>query len=56
MLPTGPIKTLRKDVIEVAKTEDGKVLIEYDGKFATVVQPNIIADNGIIHIIDNIFE
>merc|ERR1711935_361941 len=53
-IPIGPLQTLGRNEINVSKTQDGKVQIKYNGKTATVIQPDIIASNGVIHIIDKV--
>merc|ERR1712008_347252 len=52
-LTNGPVTTFGKEVINVLK-KDGKVYVQFNGKTAEVIQSDIIASNGVIHIINNL--
>ena len=52
-LQNGPVTTLAEEVINVLK-KDRKVYVQYNGKTAEVIQSDIIASNGVIHIINNL--
>ena len=51
---TGPVKTLGGEVIDLIKTETGKVQIAYEGNTIIVLQADVMARNGVIHIIDKV--
>ena len=53
-IETGPAFTLSGQIVNLSKTPEGAVQIEYNGKSVNVVQTDISASNGIIHIIDGI--
>ena len=52
-IETGPAATLSGDVINLVKNSDS-VQIEYNGKVINVVQADISASNGVIHVVDQV--
>ena len=51
---TTPVETLGGEIVDLVKTKRGGVRIIYDGNVSKVVKANIMASNGIIHVIDNV--
>merc|ERR1712156_117017 len=51
---TGPVKTAGGEMIDLIKTDQGGVQISYLGNLIDVVIPDVIASNGVIHVIDNV--
>ena len=51
---TGPVETLGGEVIDLIKTNAGGVQITYEGNTITVDTPDVMASNGVIHIIDKV--
>ena len=51
---TGPVETLGGEIINVIKKQRGGVKIIYNGKTSNVIKANILAKNGVIHVIDNV--
>jgi len=51
---TGPVKTIGGEVIDLVKTEDGGVQVMYGGNTVNVVAADVMASNGVIHVIDNV--
>ena len=50
----GPVKTLGGEVINLIKTDNGGVGITYKKNHINVVTADIMASNGVIHVIDKI--
>ena len=52
---TGPVKTIGGEVIDLIKTPEGGVQIKYNA-FTThnVVTADVMASNGVIHVIDSV--
>ena len=48
----GPAFTLSDEVVTFVKSSQGEIEIQYKGKSINVVQADIQASNGIIHVID----
>ena len=53
-VPIGSIETFGKEKINMTKNADGGVEIEFNGKTAKVIESDIMASNGVIHVIDNL--
>ena len=51
---TGPVKTLGGESIDLIKTDAGGVQISYMGNTVNVVTADVMASNGVIHIIDQV--
>merc|ERR1711997_418701 len=51
---TGPVKTIGGEVINLLNTYDGGVQIVYNGNTVNVVTADVMASNGVIHVIDNV--
>merc|ERR1711935_582976 len=49
---TGPVVTLGGETIELIKTDAGGVQISYMGTVVNVVTADVMANNGVIHVID----
>ena len=50
----GPVKTLGGEVINLMKTGNGDVGIIYKKNLINVVTADIMASNGVIHVIDKL--
>merc|ERR1712038_1678796 len=53
-VPTGAVDTIGGEAIDLIKTDDGGVQIKYNGNTVNVVTADIMASNGVIHVIDNV--
>ena len=51
---TGPVETFGGEVIDLIKTDTGGVQITYEGNTITVDKADVMASNGVIHIIDKV--
>jgi len=51
---TGPVKTIGGEVIDLIKTNEGGVQVAYGGNTVNVVAADVMASNGVIHVIDNV--
>merc|ERR1711935_1063453 len=51
---TGPVKTLGGEMIDLIKTDAGGVQVSYMGNVVNVVTADVMASNGVIHIIDEV--
>merc|ERR1719210_2187134 len=51
---TGSVATIGGEEIELVKTEEGGVQINYGGNTVNVVAADVMANNGVIHVIDNV--
>jgi uncharacterized surface protein with fasciclin (FAS1) repeats len=51
---TGPVETLGGEVIDLIKTDEGGVQILYMSKVVNVVTADVMASNGVIHVIDEV--
>jgi len=54
-IETGPAATLSGDVINLVKDSDS-VRIEYNGQVINVLQADISASNGVIHVVDKVIQ
>ena len=52
----GPLRTLGGEVIDIFLDNSGEdvIQIEYMGSLSTVVTADVMASNGVIHVIDNV--
>ena len=52
----GPLTTLGGEVIDIFTDNSGEdvIQIEYKGSLSTVVTADVMASNGVIHVIDNV--
>ena len=51
---TGPFLTLGGEIIDLIKTEEGGVQISYMNNIVNVVTADVMASNGVIHVIDEV--
>merc|ERR1711935_818595 len=51
---TGSVKTLGGEMIDLIKTDAGGVQISYMGTVVNVVTADVMASNGVIHVIDGV--
>ena len=51
---TGPVKTLGGESIDLIKTDSGGVQISYMVNTINVVTADVMASNGVIHVIDQV--
>ena len=51
---TGPVVTLGGETIDLIKTDAGGVQISYMGSVVNVVTVDVMASNGVIHVIDKV--
>ena len=51
---TGPVETLGGETIDLIKTDEGGVQISYMGNLINVVTADVMASNGVIHVIDEV--
>ena len=51
---TGPVGTIGGEVIDLVKTPEGGVQINYNGNTQNVVTADVMASNGVIHVIDSV--
>ena len=51
---TGPVETLGGEVIDLIKTDEGGVQISYMSNIVNVVTADVMASNGVIHVIDEV--
>ena len=51
---SGPVKTLGGEMIDLIKTDAGGVQISYMGNLVSVVTADVMASNGVIHVIDEV--
>ena len=56
-IATGPVFTLSKEIIMLIKTPEGESTpnkLQFNGKSINIVETDIQASNGVIHIIDSL--
>ena len=51
---TGPVETIGGEVIDLVKTPEGGVQINYNENTQNVVTADVMASNGVIHVIDSV--
>merc|ERR1719210_2983211 len=51
---TGPVETIGGETIDLVKTEEGGVQVNYNGGVSNVVAADVMASNGVIHVIDSV--
>ena len=51
---TGPVETFGGEVIDLIKTDDGGVQVSYMSNIVNVVAADVMASNGVIHVIDEV--
>ena len=51
---TGPVGTIGGETIDLVKTAEGGVQIVYNGNTVNVVAADVMASNGVIHVIDSV--
>merc|ERR550532_2846441 len=51
---TGPVETIGGEEIGLVKTAEGGVQINYNGNTQNVVTADVMASNGVIHVIDSV--
>merc|ERR1719225_2519982 len=51
---TGDIETFGGETVGLVKTEEGEVQVVYKGQTVNVIAANVVASNGVIHVIDNV--
>ena len=56
-IETGPVATLSGDVLKLVKDPtNSQITIEYNGKMINLVEADISASNGIIHVVDQVIQ
>merc|ERR1711971_1494925 len=51
---TGPVETLGGEFIDLIKTDEGGVQISYMNNIVNVVTADVMASNGVIHVLDEV--
>merc|ERR1711953_1509888 len=51
---TGPVETIGGESIDLVKTDEGGVQVNFNGGTSNVVTADVMASNGVIHVIDNV--
>jgi len=51
---TGPVETIGGETIDLVKTAEGGVQVNYNGGVSNVVAADVMASNGVIHVIDSV--
>merc|ERR1712122_61570 len=51
---TGPVKTIGGETIDLVKTAKGGVQVNFNGGTSNVVAADVMASNGVIHVIDKV--
>merc|ERR1712238_77532 len=51
---TGPVETLGGETIDLIKTDEGGVQISYMNNLVNVVTADVMASNGVIHVLDEV--
>ena len=53
-IETGPASALSQDVLNLTKNLNGEVQVSFDEKSANVIEADIKAKNGVLHVIDDV--
>ena len=51
---TGPVPTFKEEVIDLVKTDEGGVQVNFNGGTSNVIAADVAASNGVIHVIDKV--
>merc|ERR1712045_795199 len=51
---TGPVETIGGESIDLVKTAEGGVQVNFNGGTSNVVAADVMASNGVIHVIDKV--
>merc|ERR1711994_513729 len=51
---TGPVPTFKEEVIDLVKTDEGGVQVNFNGGTSNVIAADVAASNGVIHAIDKV--
>merc|ERR1711992_112981 len=51
---TGEVETFGGETVGLVKTEEGEVQVVYKGQTVNVIAANVVASNGVIHVIDDV--
>merc|ERR1712122_366556 len=51
---TGPVETIGGETIDLVKTAEGGVQVNFNGGTSNVVAADVMASNGVIHVIDKV--
>merc|ERR1711953_1383704 len=51
---TGPVETIGGESIDLIKTAEGGVQVNFNGGSSNVVAADVMASNGVIHVIDSV--
>ena len=51
---SGPVPTFKEETIDLVKTEEGGVQVNYNGGTSNVIAADVMASNGVIHVIDKV--
>merc|ERR1711994_1073938 len=51
---TGPVETIGGESIDLVKTAEGRVQVNFMGGSSNVVAADVMASNGVIHVIDSV--
>merc|ERR1711953_1205618 len=51
---TGPVETIGGETIDLVKTAEGGVQVNFNGGTSNVVAADVMASNGVIHVIDSV--
>ena len=51
---TGPVDTVGGETIDLIKTDEGGVQVSYKSNIINVVTADVMASNGVIHVLDEV--
>merc|ERR1712241_1061052 len=54
VVTTGPVETIGGETIDLVKTAEGGVQVNFMGGSSNVVAADVMASNGVIHVIDSV--